>query len=61
VLLGTRPHAGPGGARCCCALAGEAGGACACSIYPDRPSECRAFEVGGAGCRFARQEAGLPV
>jgi Fe-S-cluster containining protein len=61
VLLGTRPHSGPGGERCCAAFVGQAGGPCSCSIYPDRPAECRAFEVGSLGCRYARQEAGLPI
>jgi hypothetical protein len=61
VLLGTRPHEGPGGERCCAAFEGKAGESCRCSIYDDRPGECRAFEVGSLGCLFARQEAGLPV
>jgi Fe-S-cluster containining protein len=60
-LLGTRPHDGPGGETCCTAFVGHIGGACACAIHPDRPRACREFEVGSEGCRFARQEAGLPV
>src|SRR5579884_440101 len=28
VLLGTRPHDGPGGERCCVAFTGAVGGAC---------------------------------
>jgi hypothetical protein len=60
-LLGTRPHSGPGGETCCAAFVGQVGGACACAIHPDRPRACREFEVGSPGCRFARQEAGLPV
>ena len=61
VLLGTRPHDGPGGETCCTAFAGAVGSACACSIHPDRPRACRDFEPGSAGCRFARESAGLPV
>ena len=60
-LLGTRSHDGPGGETCCVAFAGKVGGACACAIHPDRPRACREFEPGSPGCRFARQEAGLPV
>jgi Fe-S-cluster containining protein len=60
-LLGTRPHDGPVGKTCCVAFAGEVGKACTCTIYEDRPGECRRFEVGGPGCHFARREAGLPV
>lgn len=61
VLLGTRPHDGPGGATCCVAFVGEVGRDCACAIHPERPHACRAFEAGSAGCVFARQAAGLPV
>jgi hypothetical protein len=60
-LLATRPHKGPGGESCCVALVGNVGGECSCSIYPDRPHECRQFEVGSLGCQFARLEVGLPV
>ena len=60
-MLGTRRHDGPGGARVCVAFAGEVGGPCACAIHPDRPGACRRFEAGSDGCRFARQEAGLPL
>jgi Fe-S-cluster containining protein len=60
-LLGTRPHDGPGGERCCTAFVGGVGGECGCAIYLERPAECRRFEVGGLGCQFARREAGLPV
>lgn len=60
-LLGTKAHVGPGGETCCIAFVGEVGGRCACSIHPERPEACRAFESGSEGCRFARQEAGLPV
>jgi Fe-S-cluster containining protein len=61
LLLGTRPHDGPGGATCCAAFAGTVGGACACAIHPERPAACRRFAAGSAGCQFARREAGLPV
>ena len=60
-LLGTRPHAGPGGETCCVAFTGEVGSHCACTIHPDRPSACREFEAGSEGCKFARIEVGLPV
>src|SRR5262245_17966202 len=60
-LLGTRPHGGPGGERCCVAFVGEVGGPCACAIYPERPGACRRFVAGSLGCQFARAEAGLPV
>jgi Fe-S-cluster containining protein len=58
-FLGARPHAG--GRSACVAFAGQVGGGCGCSIYRDRPGNCRSFEVGGPGCRAARAEAGLPV
>ncbi len=60
-LLATRGHDGPGGATCCVAFAGAVGTSCACAIHPDRPRACREFEAGSPGCRFAREEAGLPV
>jgi Fe-S-cluster containining protein len=60
-FLGARPHAGAGGLSACVAFAGQLGGQCGCSIYLDRPANCRAFEMGGAGCQQARAEAGLPV
>lgn len=28
-----------------------------CTIYPDRPSDCRDFKVGGDACLAARREA----
>jgi hypothetical protein len=59
-LLGTRPHEGPGGERCCAAFAGAAGRDCGCAIYPDRPRPCRQFEAGSLPCQFAREAAGLP-
>jgi Fe-S-cluster containining protein len=46
--------------RCCVGFTGQVGGACRCTIYADRPAECRAFEVGSLACRFARQAVGLP-
>ncbi len=61
LLLGTRRHDGLGGETCCVAFVGEVGRPCACAIHPDRPSACRAFEVGSEGCRFAREAAGLPL
>jgi Fe-S-cluster containining protein len=30
-----------------------------CRHYDDRPSACRAFEVGGGDCRDARRRAGV--
>jgi Fe-S-cluster containining protein len=58
--LGTIPHAGPGGESICAAFRGEVGGNCACSVYADRPANCRAFRAGSADCRTARRKAGLP-
>jgi hypothetical protein len=58
-LLGTRPHAGLGGATASVAFAGAAGGRCSCSVYRDRPAACRAFEPGSLKCRVARSQAGL--
>jgi Fe-S-cluster containining protein len=59
--LGCRSFAGAGGRPACVALEGKVGLACGCSIYHDRPSVCRQFEVGEALCRAAREQAGLPV
>jgi Fe-S-cluster containining protein len=59
--LGTRPHDGPGGPAVCAAFSGKVGQRCACSIYPDRPVECRWFERGSLECRATRLEAGLPL
>jgi Fe-S-cluster containining protein len=59
LLLGTRPHPGPGGDSVCAAFVGEVGVGCACAIHPDRPGECRRFRPGSLECRLARQEAGL--
>jgi Fe-S-cluster containining protein len=60
-LLGTRPHAGPGGASCCVAFVGAVGDDCACAIHAERPGECRRFRAGSLPCRLARIEVGLPV
>jgi Fe-S-cluster containining protein len=50
-----------GGRPTCVAFRGRVGGECGCGIYDDRPTVCRAFEVGEALCREARERAGLPV
>ncbi len=60
-FLGTRPHDGPAGDSICVAFTGAVGGACACTIYPQRPKKCRQFEAGSRACRKARRAAGLPV
>jgi uncharacterized protein len=57
--LGARSCAG--GDLVCVAFRGKVGGECGCSIYEDRPSICRQFEVGDPLCREARERAGLPV
>ena len=59
--LGVRSHDGAGGRPACVAFTGELGGPCGCSVYEDRPSVCREFEVGGQLCRQARELAGLSV
>ena len=59
--LGCRSHAGAGGRPACVALEGKVGLRCGCSIYSERPSVCREFEVGEALCRAARERAGLPL
>lgn len=46
--LGCRSHASAGGRLACVALQGKVGIACSCSIYVERPSVCRQFEVGEA-------------
>lgn len=58
-FLESRANTGRGGARICVAFRGRVGGSCGCSVYEDRPGNCRRFEVGSTGCRRARQEAGL--
>lgn len=30
-----------------------------CTIYPDRPGDCRDFKVGGDACLAARKDAGF--
>ena len=59
-FLGTRTRADRRHAACV-ALSGQVGGACRCSIYDERPSNCRQFEVGSGVCQAARREAGSPV
>lgn len=58
--LGARPHAGAGGRPACAAFVGTLGAGCDCSVYEDRPSVCREFEVGGELCRQAREMVGVP-
>ena len=43
----------------CSALEGTIGEAVSCSVYSNRPSICRTFDMGGDCCRLAREEAGL--
>jgi Fe-S-cluster containining protein len=57
--LAALPRPGVDGTSACVALAGEVGKVCSCSIYPDRPGQCRAFEPGSVACRVARVQAGL--
>ena len=45
----------------CVALDGEVGGYNGCSIYPLRPSGCRAVESGDEECLKARRHHGLPL
>ena len=59
-FLGTRTRADLRHAACV-ALSCQVGGACRCSIYDERPSNCRQFEVGSGLCQAARREAALPV
>lgn len=44
----------------CVALVGTIGQTVACSIYAERPSPCREFDVEHAACNRARQRHGLP-
>lgn len=44
----------------CVALKGEIGGAVTCSIYEQRPSPCREFDIEHDACRKARKLHGLP-
>ena len=59
-FLGTRTRADLRHAACV-ALSGQVGSACRCSIYDERPSDSRQFEVGSGLCQAARREAGSPV
>lgn len=43
----------------CISLQGEIGASVRCSCYSRRPSNCREFEPGSAGCVQARQHFGL--
>lgn len=43
----------------CVALRGTVGRGVRCDCYEQRPSLCRTFVVGGAGCLQARADAGL--
>lgn len=44
----------------CAALFGVVGEGGACSIYAERPSPCREFDIEHAACNRARQRHGLP-
>lgn len=44
----------------CAALFGVVGEGVACSIYAERPSPCREFDIEHAACNRARQRHGLP-
>jgi len=44
----------------CRALQGEIGSRVCCTVYAQRPSPCRAVQVGDDRCRRARQRHGLP-
>lgn len=43
----------------CVALTGEIGKQVSCSIYDQRPSPCREFDIEHAACNRARQRCGL--
>ncbi len=43
----------------CVALIGEIGQQVACSIYDERPSPCREFDIEHEACNRARQRCGL--
>lgn len=47
--------------RRCVAFRGTVGRKNSCSIYANRPTTCRNFEVGSVWCRNARKAAGLPI
>lgn len=44
----------------CVALVGRCGEQSVCSIYAQRSSTCRSFEMGSERCSEARQRHGLP-
>ena len=44
----------------CIALAGEVGVAVRCTLYAERPSPCREFDIEHPACGRARQRCGLP-
>lgn len=48
----------PGG-RCVALGEGQPGAAYRCSIYDERPSSCRDFELAGDACLLARRRVGL--
>lgn len=58
-FLGTRGRA-ESNHPVCVGLHGRVGGSCRCTIYDQRPDNCRRFEVGSDLCEAARIEAGLP-
>lgn len=45
----------------CVALTGEVGKCVGCSIYENRPSACRKFEVGSELCKEARLQKKLLI
>jgi Fe-S-cluster containining protein len=59
--LASAPRQGVDGCLACVAFEGQLGGRCGCSVYEDRPSVCREFEVGSDLCHEARKRARLPV
>jgi hypothetical protein len=46
-------------ANVCAAFGGVVGSTCFCSIYEERPTDCRQLEVGSKACREARQRMGI--
>jgi Fe-S-cluster containining protein len=55
--LGTKLDANA--AKVCAAFGGVVGSTCVCTIYEERPSACRQFEVGGRQCREERRRMGV--
>jgi Fe-S-cluster containining protein len=55
--LGTKLNAHA--TKVCAAFEGVAGSTCFCGIYPERPSACRQFEMGGRACRETRRRMGV--